>query len=581
MPKRPVSPSNDSSLSIVLCGAAGQGVQTIEQALAAVLKRAGYHVFSTKEYMSRVRGGLNSTSLRVASRRVAAPVGRIDILVALAAGAVDHLSHRIGKQTRIVGEREVVGDIERLVDLPLRTIASEAGGKLYANTVAVGYLLGVMGVELGVLETYLHERFEAKGGSVVDANVAAARRGHELGGHLDPSGALARTARPRKGVSDELLLNGGDAVTLGAIAGGCDFVASYPMSPSTSVLVGMAKHSHEFGIVVEQAEDEIAAINMGLGAWYAGARALVTTSGGGFALMSEGLSLAGCIESPIVIHLAQRPGPATGLPTRTEQGDLNLALYAGHGEFARAIFAPGTLEQAYELTRQAFEIADEFQIPAFVLTDQYLMDTYYNISGLEPPRQAPVNHIVKTDKSYRRYALAKSGISERGIPGYGTGIVCVDSDEHTEAGYITESGEVRTAMVRKRLARLEKLRSRALRPRRLGPRDARTLLVTWGTTFHAAREALERVGHDDVALVHFSQVYPLNPASTRVFENARTVVVLENNATGQFAALLRSELGVRIDDRVTKYDGHAFTVEQIADTIKRITAPNPPKRRTR
>jgi len=395
-----------------------------------------------------------------------------------------------------------------------------------------------------------------------------------------PAPGLPRPV-PHPSAAGRLLASGADTVTLGAIAGGCNFIASYPMSPSTPVLTGLAQRSHEFGIVVEQAEDEIAAINMALGAWYAGGRAMVTTSGGGFALMGEGVSLAACTETPIVIHLAQRPGPATGLPTRTEQGDLNLALHAGHGEFPRAIYAPGTIEEGFTLTRRAFETADRWQVPAFVLTDQYFIDSYYDIARLPLPARPLPNRIARTSADYRRYALTRDGLSPRGIPGLGEGTVAVDSDEHTEEGYITESSHVRRSMVHKRLARLARLRAEALRPRRVGPPSADTLALCWGSTFHAVREALEGLGRRDIAMLHFVQVYPFNPGVVRQLAAARKLVVIEGNATGQFARLLRAELGVDADAAVRKYDGHPLTVEEVAGALERHAAGTRGKRGTR
>jgi 2-oxoglutarate ferredoxin oxidoreductase subunit alpha len=404
---------------------------------------------------------------------------------------------------------------------------------------------------------------------VVSGNIAAGRKGYEVGGRLAEQGAIKTELAPDSSVASEVLLNGGEAVTFGAIAGGCNFVSSYPMSPSTPVLTGMAQATHEFDIVVEQAEDEIAAINMALGASFAGGRTMVTTSGGGFALMCEGVSLAGMIETPVVIHLAQRPGPATGLPTRTEQGDLDLALYAGHGEFPRAIFAPGTLEQAFSLTARAFDQADKHQSPAFVLTDQYLIDSFYNTPVMAMP-PAPVQRIVASSADYVRHAAAKNGVSPRAIPGNGEGVVRVDSDEHTEEGLITEDASVRTAMQRKRMAKLRGLTADALPPQLIGPATYRNLVVCWGSNYHIVKEALSLVGRKDLAALHFSQVYPLAATTGRYLRKARGMFVLENNACGQFANLLQREFGRKADGLILKYDGLPFSVEDVARELGKI-----------
>jgi 2-oxoglutarate ferredoxin oxidoreductase subunit alpha len=372
------------------------------------------------------------------------------------------------------------------------------------------------------------------------------------------------------GVKDQILLSGGEAIGLGAIAGGCNFISSYPMSPSTPVLVFLAKNGSEFGIIAEQAEDEIAAMNMAIGAWYAGARAMVTTSGGGFALMVEGLSLAGMLESPMVIHLGQRPAPATGLPTRTEQADLELALYAGHGEFPRILFTPGTIEQAFYLTARAFNLADKFQMPVFVLTDQYLVDSYYNIPAFDLSNVKVEKYFVKTEANYKRYELTENGISPRGIPGFGQGLVCVDSDEHDAVGHITEDLQLRTKMVDKRLRKLELAKAEIVAPELYPNRKYDNIVVCWGSTYHIVREAIAVLGREDTSLLHYSQVYPLHPSTASYLGKAKKIVALESNATGQFAKLIKLNTGIDIKDRVLKYSGLSFAVEEVAEALKKV-----------
>jgi 2-oxoglutarate ferredoxin oxidoreductase subunit alpha len=342
------------------------------------------------------------------------------------------------------------------------------------------------------------------------------------------------------------------------------------MSPSTGVLVFLAQHAKEFDILAEQAEDEIAAINMALGAWYAGGRGLVTTSGGGFALMVEGISLAGIMESPVVVHLAQRPGPATGLPTRTEQGDLNLVLYAGHGEFPRIILAPGDIHQAFHLTRRAFDLADRFQVPVFVLTDQYTVDSYYNVPPIDMSYGPVENHVVPTSADYVRYAVTEDGISPRGIPGHGEGLVKADSDEHYEDGTITEEEAVRNAQNEKRLRKAEVIKEATIAPRYEGPDEPALMVLGWGSTYHAIREAIAELGRDDVAHMHLGQVYPLPPeVEYRILSADRTLLV-EGNATSQLGRLIRSETGYDIEDKLLKYSGMQFSVEEIEAHLREL-----------
>ncbi|MGB2866698.1 MAG: 2-oxoacid:acceptor oxidoreductase subunit alpha [Sedimentisphaerales bacterium] len=570
-----LSPHNPESVSIVLCGQAGQGIQTVEHLLTRIFKLAGYNVFATKEYMSRIRGGTNSTSIRIGSGPVRAAMSTIDILVPLNSGALQHVERNISARTIILADKEMIGeDIKqtrhKFVDVPFTGTAAEIGDKIYSNVVAVGTIAGLFGVELTMAGKYVEKFFSAKSADIVQKNLAALKKGFEFGAGLVGSSKISFNIVGGADVEDQVLLSGGEAVALGAIAGGCNFIASYPMSPSTSVLVFLAKHAKTFDIIAEQAEDEIAAINMGLGAWYAGARAMVTTSGGGFALMTEGVSLAGMLESPIVVHLAQRPGPATGLPTRTEQGDLELALYAGHGEFPRIIFAPGKIEDAFSLTQRAFNLADKYQVPVFILTDQYFMDSYYNTSAPDLSQSKIERHITRTKKDYCRYAFTKSGISPRGVPGFGEGLVAVDSDEHGTEGHITEDLDLRIKMVDKRLNKGELLKKDNIPPELTGAKNYKNLIVCWGSTHNIAEEAVRKLGRDDVALLHFKQVFPLPDETAGYLQKAEKTIIVENNATSQFAKLIKLHTGIDIDKKVLKYNGLSFFVEELAEKLKDV-----------
>ncbi len=559
-------------ISIVLGGAAGQGVQTVETLLVQILKKEGYFVFASKEYMSRIRGGSNSTEIRLTNKKRRAYVDRIDLLFAMDKDVVPHLEHRLSKNTVIIGEKAKVCETEcSVVDIPFTKFANELGHPIYTSTVAVGVVLGMLQAEESVFHDYLKTHFARKGEEVVAKNIEAAKKGYAHGRHIAFVEGIEITVQRKKENESELLMEGIDAIGLGTLAAGCNYISSYPMSPGTGLLTFLAKEGKEFGVVVDQAEDEIAAINQGLGAWYAGARAVVTTSGGGFALMTEGMSLSGIIETPIVVHIGQRPGPATGLPTRTEQADLNLALYAGHGEFPRAIFAPGTLEESYFVMQQAFEIADRFQIPVVVLTDQYLLDSVSTVEK-EALKTLPVtHHVIETKEDYERYALAKDGISPRGIPGFGTGLVGVDSDEHDTQAHITESHVVRLEQHGKRLKKFDGLREMALPPVVMGDaKKAKTLIVTWGSNRGVVEEALDILNDEYFAHVHFMQVYPLSPEGKKLFPKTKDVVVIENNVVGQFANLLEQEYDITVKERILKYDGNPFAVEEIVKKLRKL-----------
>jgi 2-oxoglutarate ferredoxin oxidoreductase subunit alpha len=361
------------------------------------------------------------------------------------------------------------------------------------------------------------------------------------------------------------MMNGNEAIALGAISAGLRFYSFYPMTPSTSIGLTLIKHAGAVGLVAEQAEDEISAINMAIGASYAGAPSMVATSGGGFALMVEGVSLAGMTETPIVIVVGQRPGPATGLPTRTEQADLEFVLHSGHGEFPRAIFAPGTVEDCFYLTRRAFDIAERYQTPAFVLTDQSLADAYRAVEPFDVENLAPIRAGATGDTihaPYRRHAITEDGVSPRLLPGAGRHLVVTDSDEHTEDGHITEDLTVRARMVEKRLRKGHGIFRDVVAPHLVGDDRPDLLLVTWGSSRGAVVEAAEtlRSSGRRTAVLCFSQVWPLVPDQfTGILSSAREVVCIEGNATGQLARLVRREAGYLIKDRVARYDGLPLT----------------------
>jgi 2-oxoglutarate ferredoxin oxidoreductase subunit alpha len=278
------------------------------------------------------------------------------------------------------------------------------------------------------------------------------------------------------------------------------------------------------------------------------------------------------VESPVVIHIGQRPGPATGLPTRTEQGDLNLALYAGHGEFPRIILAPGTIDDGFFLAQKAFNLAAKYQVPVFILSDQYYVDSYYNNPPFKLDGVKVEGHVVKTTQAYKRYAITPSGISPRGIPGNGDGLVLVDSDEHDEEGHITEEFAVRTLMVDKRLRKLETLGDDAVRPRFTGASNYKKLVIGWGSTSNAIDEAISAIGDPAIGHLHLLQVHPLPPATRKYIDQAKRVVLVEQSPSGQLAQLIKLQLGIDITHKILKYSGEPFHVEELVKRIKKEVA---------
>jgi 2-oxoglutarate ferredoxin oxidoreductase subunit alpha len=560
-------------LSVVLAGQAGQGIETIESVLVRILKHACYNVYATKDYMSRVRLGANSTEIRVSfKKKVNCYLDRIDLLVPLEKQSLARLASRIRDTTIVACDEDVFAGRGTHVPVPISAMADAAGGKILTSTIAIGLVSGILGIEKDLAAEFIEREFADKKADIIQKNMAALQSGMDAGKALVDAGKVKLAMKTDACVADDILVNGAEAIALGAIAGGCNFIGSYPMSPSTAVLSSLAEKSRNFNIIAEQAEDEIAAINMALGAWYAGGRAMVTTSGGGFALMCEGVSLAGMIESPVVIHIGQRPGPATGLPTRTEQGDLNLVLYAGHGEFPRIILAPGTIEDGFYLTHKAFNMADKYQVPVFILSDQYYVDSYYNVSPFKLDGLKTDSQVVRTTRDYKRYTLTPSGISPRGIPGNGEGLVLVDSDEHDEKGHITEDFSIRTTMVDKRARKLDGLVKDAVLPRLTGVANYKTLVIGWGSTSNAIDEAISIIGDPTIAHLHFLQIQPIPPGTLELLGKAKKIVLVEGNQSGQLGQLIKLQLGINITRKILKYSGEPFHVEELVARIKKEVA---------
>jgi 2-oxoglutarate ferredoxin oxidoreductase subunit alpha len=547
-------------LNVVIAGAAGEGVQTIGAALGDAVSAQGYAVFSWQEFESRIRGGQNSYSTRISEEIRNAPLMEADILLALNEGAVRKYGPLL-KEGGVLLAPKKVG--ERTIAIPFDEIAEkELGSKLYGNTVAVGALMGTLGMDLDPLRRVLARRFAAKGKRIVEANRAAAEVGFRL---ADEGCREVCPWRLPKREALHYLLTGNESLPLGAAYAGCRFMAAYPMSPSTGIITFLAREEERLGVFTEQAEDEIGAINMAIGASYGGARAMTATSGGGCALMVEALSLAGMTETPVVIILAQRPGPATGLPTRTAQGDLLFAINAGHGEFPRLVFAPSDAKDAFHKIVRAFNLADKYQVPAIILTDQFLADARYAIADLDLTKEKPLFHFADPGEfhEYKRYRLTADGISPRLYPGQSEHVVGVDSDEHDEEGHITEDlAHTAVAMVEKRLAKLKGLRTEIDPPEETLVDRAEVVLVGFGSSRGAMLEGLQLLKDEGVAagMIHFTEVWPLPEYA---FPGEKKYWTVESNATGQFARLLRSEYGLAVEGSLTRYDGLPLTGDHI------------------
>jgi 2-oxoglutarate ferredoxin oxidoreductase subunit alpha len=490
-----------------------------------------------------------------------APKEDVDFLVAFNAETVNLHRDELTPDGLVVLDSTIDLEDNYLLKVPFKELAEDR----FANVAALGVVGCLLGLDEGVMARAVDDFFGNKKAKMAEGNRAALTAAVAWATKQAASSpALTQVPNP----APRLMMNGNEAIAFGAISAGLKFVSFYPMTPSTSIALNLAAQAKKMGLVVEQAEDEIAAINMAIGASFAGVPSMVPTSGGGFALMVEGVSLSAMTETPVVIVVAQRPGPATGLPTRTEQGDLELILHAGHGEFPRAIFAPGTVEECFHLTRKAFALAERYQGPMFLLTDQFLADSYRAVMPFDTRNLPAVSVGTRAtgESSYERFTLTESGVSPRRLPGTGKHLVVADSDEHTERGHITEDLSVRIKMVGKRLAKGQWISSEVIPPEAHGEEKPDLLLLSWGSSKGAVQEAASYMKSKGkkVATLHFSQVWPLVPEQFMEYlERARKVVCIEGNAFGQLARLIRRETGFEVNNRVLRYDGLPLTPEWI------------------
>ena len=568
--------------NIMAGGEAGQGVQSVGMILARTMANGGLHVFADQDYENRVRGGHNFFRIRVNSdSQVMAISEKLDILVALNKETIDLHSNELKSNGIIIFDHEqtkVATYRDNHFNVPLGRLAEETvKNKLMTNTVAVGAAIGLAGYDFDLLATVLRREFTRHGEKIAEDNVIAAKAGFDF---ASEHGArkLSQKVRPISGSNKRMLLHGNEALALGAMVGGCKFIAGYPMTPATPILEYLADKGRRYNVVAVHVEDEIAAINMAIGAAYTGVRAMVATSGGGFCLMVEGLALAGITETPIVVVLGQRPGPATGMPTRTEQGELWFALHAGHGEFPRAILAPATAEETFYAIMKAFNLAEKHQTPVIVLTDHHLATSYATVERFDL-RQVRIDRgellsdeEVNRLTDYKRHLVTESGISPRALPGQGRALAVTDSDEHNEAGHLIEDAETRNQQNMKRLRKQDGLKTDISSPKLHERRNAELTLIGWGSTYGAIREAADLLQKDGVAanILHLSEIWPF-PAEvvSSVLNNGTKSVLVESNATAQMANLIRCETGHKVGSTILKFDGRPFTPEEIVSRLKK------------
>ncbi|MGC9384659.1 MAG: 2-oxoacid:acceptor oxidoreductase subunit alpha [Kosmotogaceae bacterium] len=541
--------------NIALSGEAGQGLQTAGNLIAKSLFKAGYYIFTDKSYHSRIRGGEYIYRIRVSDSPINCIKERPDLIVSLKSETTNTMKVLVKDSTDILADEKSKESLDLEAQFfPLNKLAEEAGNKKTMNVVIAGMILNLLNVPMKIPKDLLKKTFGDKE-SVLKANYQALKSGYDLNHELEKP----EIDKNRK--EDTIMISGTDGAGLGAISAGCKFLSAYPMTPGTGVMLYLANRADKYSIVVEQAEDEIAAINMAIGASYTGTRAMATTSGGGFALMQEGFSLSGMTETPVVIVDAQRPAPATGMPTRTGQEDLFFTIKAGHGEFSRYVVAPRTPKEAFEYIRKAFYLSDKYQIPSVVLLSQQLTDSYFICQKPEVVEEYNKRFIVDSDEDYKRFELTESGVSPRAIPG-GKGLVRVDSDEHDEYGFITEDIDIRRKMVEKRNIKTEGLKKEVDKPVTHNL-EAKKIIIGWGDSWGVIDEISKK---NDLGYIHYSELFPLR---TELFEDLedKVFVVVEGNYSGLFAEYLSSKVRIPFT-KIGKYDGRPITPTWLEEQLK-------------
>lgn len=571
-----------NNMTILMGGDAGQGLDSTGSGFCKSLARAGLQVFSVQDNRSRIRGGHNFYVIKTSDQPILSWTEPVQVLIALTEESIGIHQSKIVPGGAVIFDSEMNVDQEALkqkrispIAVPLGKIAQDVGGsKVMANTAALGALAGLTQFPMEHIISVIKDNFKKKGDQVVEINAKVSQAAYDFvrQNYPDSFGWKLQAVK----APERMVMNGNEAIALGALVGGCNFTSAYPMTPGTSIFEWLNKNADKYGIVSKQAEDEIAAINMAIGAAHVGARALVPTSGGGFSLMVEALGLAGMTETPVVIVLAQRPGPSTGLATRTEQADLMFALHASQGEFPRFIIAPGNTKQCFEAGARAFNLAEKYQTPAIILTDDFLATSNRTIDKSEIDFQA-----IKIERGkllteadlddfqgeYKRHAYVEDGISPRALPGHPKGVFRTTSDEHNEVGEIIEDAETRIRMHEKRMKKLETALPDMHGPILYGPEKAETTFICWGSTLaplQAAVHELNNAKKNSANILQFVDLWPLNEQKIRpYFKNAGRLIAVEGNFTGQLATLLKMTLGIDVAGKILKYDGRPFSPEYI------------------
>ncbi len=569
--------------SIKIGGASGTGINTVGLILSRALKRTGFYTVAYREYPSLIKGGFASYKIDFSDKPISAISKGTNIYIAIDKHSFETLSKECSKGEILIYDQNIIRvsdedseDLKKreveVFDLPLTLTAKQTcGNTIMKNAVLMGVVWKMLGLDKDLLLKAILDIFN-KTKEIEEGNKNCALAGMEMVEEKE----LIKHFVPQEDPKGQLSISGNEAIALGAITGGVRAYIAYPMTPSTSILHTISKFAEKTGVFVKQAEDEITAVNMTIGANHGGTRAMCATSGGGMDLMSESMSLAGITETPLVICVAQRPGPGTGVPTWTNQGDLRIAVNAGHGEFPRIVLAPGSVQECFDMTVEALNLSEKYQTLVLLLTDKYLAESIFpndpfETDALEIDRGDLIQE--NFDKEQERYKFTESGVSARWLPGADTNTFLANSDEHNEHGYSTEDSEEIVKMIDKRMRKTKTILNDLPEPEMFGENDAEISLIGWGSTRNIVLDAmkeLEKKGKK-VNFLYFKYVYPLKTEKLNEFiSKAKELIVVENNEVGQLADLIQQTTGHKMDKRFLKYDGRPFFVEEIVDYINNL-----------
>lgn len=559
-----------------ITGKAGEGVMLGAKLFAQIIKRHGLVNFTYLEYPSLIKGGHQTGQVFASSKSATCQKRALDVLIAInTEGMKQHLDE-LTPETVVIYNSDA-GQIDetayrtkttKIFALPLFSLAKEATGDLIAtNVICLALSSYLFGLDQALVKQSIQDDLAGKPPEVITKNIQAFEAGWKLAG--EKLGAPIKTIG--KSEDQQILFTGNEAMGLGAIAGGVQFYSAYPMTPASGLLHYLAEQQTHYPLVVKHAEDEIGAINQAIGASFAGVRAMTGTSGGGLALMTEAVSLASVTETPLVILNAQRVGPATGLPTWTQQADLMFVLNMGHGEIERIVLTPGTVEEHFHLTKLAFDLAEKYQLPVFILSDKFALESYHTMKKIEASsiERQSLASTLPADGSFRRYKLTDDGISPRSLPGQANGYQLTNSYEHDEFGFSTEEAQPTQNQAQKRARKLQNIDQVLPQPVLLGPSEAKLTLVSWGSTVLVLSQLLNQM--PDVNVIHLPRLWPFPVTQfTALAQKAKKLVMVEGNQSGQAERLIRQASGITFSDHIRRFDGRPFYSEDLIGQINNL-----------